>query len=440
MSISPIKAIKMLFGAQLDFRVRLYNILAAAGTLISLITGVSGLFVGLGFFNFLFCMITMALSAALLWYSFTSGKYQLCYIISIICIFLILFPAIFFSSGGYNSGMPSFFIFAVLFTVFMLEGKKMIFITVFELVVYTSLCIFAYYNPGMIISFNTEADILIDKIISYIIVSAALGITMAFHLRLYKERQTELEAARKQVEEFAVMKNMLFAGMSHEMRTPLTVMSVYAQFAVEQIKESGANEQTLADLAAISDEARRLAELADGTLNVLMTASGSYETGRRENKLVDINEIVSRLVRLMEPVAKRSGKSILISKENVPIIPGDTDALTQLVWNLLQNAITHSQGKTIKLIIEKEGSGVKLTVNDDGAGIDPAVMRHIFEPGAGGKSGGSGLGLSICRYIAKRHGGDINIVSKPGEGVSVTVFLSGAEAQDKNDPPRRDNA
>ncbi|MDR2578319.1 MAG: hypothetical protein LBC70_05855, partial [Chitinispirillales bacterium] len=80
----------------------------------------------------------------------------------------------------------------------------------------------------------------------------------------------ELEIAYRQTEELAKMKSELFTAMSHEMRTPLTVMSAYAQYAVEQIREVGANDQTFADLGVISDEARRLAEMADGTLNVLM--------------------------------------------------------------------------------------------------------------------------------------------------------------------------
>ena len=119
---------------------------------------------------------------------------------------------------------------------------------------------------------------------------------MALHFRLYKQRQKELEAARRQVEEYARMKSELFTGMSHEMRTPLTVMSAYAQFAVEQIRESGANEQTLDDLATISDEAKRLAEMADGTLKILMSGSGGTDESetddQQKNTPVDAGDLV----------------------------------------------------------------------------------------------------------------------------------------------------
>jgi signal transduction histidine kinase len=445
--LTNLKKIKIFFGTQLDFRVQLFNILAAAGTLISFITGVTGLLVGAGFYNFLLNMMTMALSALLLWYSYASGKYQLCYTISIICIFFGLFSSIFFSAGGYHSSMPLFFIFAVVFTVFMLEGKKMIIITVLEVAFYSSLCVFAYYNPGTVDFLDNEAKFLIDIIIGIIVVSAALGVTMALHLRLYNLRQKELETARRQVEEYANMKSELFAGMSHEMRTPLTVMSAYAQFAVEQIKESsaagspGVNEQTLADLATISDEAKRLAEMADGTLKILMTVPGTRDAGGQNKTPVNMGILSSRLVNLLKPVALRKGKELSIElKDNIPEIPGDADALTQLVWNILQNAITHSNGKKIALNAEADSGGVKITVYDDGTGIDPDLLPRVFERGVSGRNGGSGLGLSICKDIAKRHGGEISIKSKsvnlngqPADagniaadaGVSVTVLLRG---------------
>ncbi len=77
-------------------------------------------------------LATALLSAALLWYSSKSGKYQFCYTVTVVFIFLGMFSALFFISGGYHAGMTSFFVFAVLFTVFMLEGKRMLIISGFE--------------------------------------------------------------------------------------------------------------------------------------------------------------------------------------------------------------------------------------------------------------------------------------------------------------------
>jgi len=460
-----------LFGAQLEFRVRMFNIMAAAGTLISLAAGVTGVFIGAGLANFLLNMVTMVLSAALLLYSYVSGKYQLCYTISVICIFLILFPAIFFSGGGYHSGMPLYFVFAVLFTVFMLDGKKMIIITAVEAAVYISLCIFAHYHPQTINFLDSDADIMSDVIISFIIVSAALGVTMGLHLRIYIQRLKELETARIQIEEYDKMKSELFAGMSHEMRTPLTVMSTYAQYAVEQIRQAssagapGVTEQTAADLVTISDEAKRLAQMADGTLKILMSVvspRGAHETDKdeiRKSLPVNMADLCTRLARLMEPVASRKGKKLIVlTADSIQEIQGYADALTQLVWNILHNAIIHSDAKTIKLSVETINSdiqtdvkklpapklqarinspGVKITISDDGTGIDPQIMPRIFDRGVSGNQGGSGIGLSICKEIAILHGGDISVqngksaennalaATQADTGTCVTVILRG---------------
>jgi signal transduction histidine kinase len=426
--ITLLKTSKKLFGEQPDFQARLFNIMAAAGILISLFNGVIGIFTGTDLANILLSLLTMLLAAVLLCYSLVSGKRQRCYMLTVVFVFFGLFPALFLTSGGYHSGMPSFFIFAVLFTVFMFDGKKTVVITVLELAFYSALCVFAYHNPDKIRFFNTEADFLSDILWGFLAVSVALGVTMSLHFRLYKQRQKELEAARKQVEKYAEMKSELFAGMSHEMRTPLTVMSAYAQFAVEQIRESGVNEQTLADLATISDEAKRLAVMADGTLKILM---GTFETDNTriyEKSPVNVGDVCLRLVSLLKPVASRKG--VILSAavtDNAPAASGDVDALTQLVWNILHNAINHSGATAIELVVGADGGNVKLTVNDDGKGVDPGILPRIFERGISGKKDGSGIGLSICRDIAKQHGGDITVRSEPGAGTAVTVILCGTD-------------
>jgi len=422
-----LKNIKKFFGPQLDFRAKLFNIMMFAVILISFIAFIMGIIIGVGLFNLLLCLLALVIPAILLWYSYTSRKYQLCYMITAICIFFGLYPALFFHAGGYYSGMPSFFIFAVLFTIFMLEGRKMLVMVALELAAYIFICVYAYHYPDTIKKFDTEAAALSDIIMGFTVVSVTLGTSMALHLRMYKRRQRELETARKKAEEYAKMKSELFAVMSHEMRTPLTVMSAYAQFAVEQITESGANEQTLADLATISEEAKRLAEMADGTLKIFMPISEMDDTGRLQKKLqVNMFDLSLRLVRLFEPVALRKGMKLsAFIKDKIPMILGDADALAQLLWNLLQNVIIHSEARTITFSVEAEGNSVKITISDDGIGIDPSILPHIFKRGVSGKKGGSGIGLSVCRDIVKQHCGEISIQSEPSAGTTVTVLLRG---------------
>ena len=129
-----------LFSPTLDFRVRLFNILALGGTVISLIMA----FLSLGtssWGNVLINFALVAISGRLFLYSYYSGKYQRCYLITIVVIFLIVFPVMFFTSGGYRGGMPAFFVFAIIFTVLMLEKRRALIVSLLEILLYMGLCL-----------------------------------------------------------------------------------------------------------------------------------------------------------------------------------------------------------------------------------------------------------------------------------------------------------
>ena len=423
MKISKIR--NMLFGKELEQRVRLFNILALIGLVASLSSVVFGLVASVGVGDLLINSTLVILSASILYYAAVSKNYQRCYMITIIVIFFIMFPLAFINVGSYASGMPMYFVFAVLFTVFMLTGKKRFVFVGLELLLYTLLFLYAYFYPENVHGMSEESTIVADNIVAFLVVSIGLCVAMTAHMRQFDKQNKELEAARKQAEEHAKMKGELFAEMSHEMRTPLTIMSAYAQFAVEQIRQNGANEQTLTDLSTISEEAKRLAEMADGTLKLLLSSSDTAQTDEWEAMSVDVGDLANRLLRLLKPLAERSGKQLtaLIEKK-IPEIPGDAGELTQLLWNITQNAITHADANIV-MAVRADDALIHVTMADDGEGIAPDILPLVFERGISGGEGKSGIGLAICRDIAIRHGGDVSIHSEPGVGTRVSVTLKG---------------
>ncbi len=109
---------------QLGLRVRLFNILAMAGILVSSGVGTLALITDAGAEAAPICYLSTLLAIGLLYYSYRSGRYQLCYMITVIAVFLVVFPIVFITGGGFRGSMPMYFIFAVIFTAFMLDGKK----------------------------------------------------------------------------------------------------------------------------------------------------------------------------------------------------------------------------------------------------------------------------------------------------------------------------
>jgi len=107
----------------------------------------------------------------------------------------------------------------------------------------------------------------------------------------------------------------------------------------------------------------------------------------------------------------------------LPLVWGESDALTRLLWNLMDNALTHSERGDIEVRVDTKNDIVRIVMKDEGVGIPPELLPKVFERGVSGKKDGTGLGLAFCREIAGRHGGDIFIKSEYGTGTTVTVIL-----------------
>ena len=133
-----------LFAKSMEFRVKIFNLLAITGFIVSLVIFAVSLLIGASAINSAMLLSSALLSAGLLVYSAKTGNYRPCYIITITFVFMLLFPIMFFSAGGYNSGMPCFFVFAVVFTLFMLEGKAGIIFAAAEIIIYVLCCAAAY--------------------------------------------------------------------------------------------------------------------------------------------------------------------------------------------------------------------------------------------------------------------------------------------------------
>lgn len=231
--------ISIYFGPALDFRVRLFNMLAMGGTVISLAMALLGITAGAGLGNIVVNFISAALSYALLCYSQRTGRYQLCYLITIAAIFLCLFPVMFFTAGGYHSGMPSFFVFAVAFTILMLEGKKAIAMSIVEILLYLAICLIAFRHPELVNAWDTEQDLLADVMVGFVSVSAVLGTMLYLHFRLYNEQQKKLDEQNDLLQRASRAKTEFLSNTSHEMRTPLTVISVNVQTVTEILEDMG---------------------------------------------------------------------------------------------------------------------------------------------------------------------------------------------------------
>lgn len=405
---------------QLDLREQIFHQLLLIGMALGVVIGIFSIITHADVIG---VIVNFALSVgafAMLEFSRRTGQNKLLYLISVIVVFLIAFPVLFFTSGGYYSGTPSFFVFAVVFTVFMLEGMTRNIVAALEIVLYLGICLYAYHYPETVFFFETERDMVADIMIGFTISSAALGITVFRYTRIYDRKQKQLAEANAALDRANKLKAELFANVSHEMKTPLTVISVHIQRAEKlfEMARDGDEVKIQESFALAQDEIMRMSRLVNGTLKL-----ASIQEAGGEKSWLDLNSILWTTTEAYRTLLEKHGNTLEVNIPNtLPSIYGSADAMVQIISNLLSNANTHTQNDLVRVNAVADAERLTITVEDNGEGIPPEMLSQIFTRGVSG-SGGNGLGLFICRELVQDHGGSLTVESEAGHGAKATIFL-----------------
>ena len=209
----------------------------------------------------------------------------------------------------------------------------------------------------------------------------------------------------------------LVATVAHELRSPLTGVKGFVQALLNRWDKL-TDEQRKLMLTTVSADADRLARLIAELLDVARIDTGRLQLYPRPSSA----EVLTR--RVVDSVAAGTTRDIdLAAEPDLPDVFADPDKFTQVVTNLIENAIRHGAGMVRVTINEvDEAPFVRLTVDDEGDGIAPEIRRRAFTKfWTTGESGGSGLGMYIVGGLTKAHGGTVTIDQAPGGGARVMV-------------------
>ncbi|MDR0623564.1 MAG: response regulator, partial [Treponema sp.] len=422
----PRKIRAALFDGELDFKVRIFNWLACAGMIISLAVGLWGFLLGADRVNFLASMGSFVVAAVLLLYSNRSGHYERCYLITIVAVFMVLFPVMFFSAGGYRSGMSAWFVFAVAFTVFMLDGKKLLVLCLMELVIYGGICIAAYLRPGIVHNFPTEREEVADIILGFTSASAVLGFILYRHFKIYRDEQRRLREAEEQALRQRDIKSAFLANMSHEIRNPINVMLGMNEMVLWETEDE--------TIAAYSRKIRDAGKSLMGLINNVLDAA-RIEAGKEE-----LNEGVYRTADLVrelfvmgsEPASRKGIAFTVEAEKTLPSkLYGDFTRIKQIGVNFLSNALKYTEQGEIILSFtgsrREAGFVLRMAVQDTGAGIKkehiPLLFNAFTRLEQESNIEGSGLGLSIAKAAAELMGGALAVESEWGKGSVFSAEL-----------------
>jgi two-component system phosphate regulon sensor histidine kinase PhoR len=222
------------------------------------------------------------------------------------------------------------------------------------------------------------------------------------------------------------LKSEFISNVSHELKTPLSIISMFGEMLAEGRTKSPEQAHEYAEI--IWRESVRLGRLID---NVLDFAKIERGMGVYEFADTDLGEVIDRAIELSARRVAAAEMSLEADiAEALPVVRLDASAFTLAVLNLIDNAIKYAaDGKRIALSVHATADRIELAVRDWGPGIDPEEHDRIFDRFYRARAirlkpiRGSGIGLALVQHIARAHGGEASVTSAPGQGSTFRIWL-----------------
>ncbi len=251
----------------------------------------------------------------------------------------------------------------------------------------------------------------------------------------------ELEGANLRLQEMDQLKTNFLQSVSHELRTPLTSVLGFAKLIHKDFSKYfasfGEGDPVLGErgsrvkrnLEIIISEGERLTRLINEVLDLAKIESGRMTWN---DDIIDMSRLLSSVAVTFRSRSAESGVSLALDiPAALPHVVGDSDRLTQVMVNLLDNAFKFTSEGEVRLNAWLENGRLMVEVKDTGIGIPPEDLDMIFDKfhqtsrrdTLKDKPPGTGLGLAICRQIVLRHGGSISAASSLSEGTAITFSL-----------------
>jgi len=207
-------------------------------------------------------------------------------------------------------------------------------------------------------------------------------------------------------------------NISHELKTPLTVIKGYAETIEDETGDSNIKNYAI----IIKNQIDRLIKILENILNL-----SSLESKKIELEEFDLLKVVKKVYDLYKEKVEKKGLSFVLNFSDVPLIKGDEFKIEQVIINLIDNAVKFTDKGKIEINLYKEKNYVIFEVSDTGYGISKEDLPKIFDEFfIGSKSkpkAGTGLGLSIVKKIVDLHNGKIEVKSELNKGTKFKVYL-----------------
>ena len=247
-----------------------------------------------------------------------------------------------------------------------------------------------------------------------------------------KKKEAELalqleHAEAEKLRELDQLKSQFFANISHEFRTPLTLIQGPLQSAERELDKTGSGDVPVSGkyIRTMHNSARRLLNLVNQLLDLAKLESGKMKLAATK---LDLAQFVKVLAGSFESMAESNQIEYRINIPDSPLVAWfDRDQMEKALVNLISNAFKFTpNGGIIQVTLERMGQTVRIGVKDSGIGIGEEELPHIFKrfhSNSNTKYGGTGIGLALCKELVELHGGSIEVKSEKDMGSHFIINL-----------------
>ncbi|MCM1039747.1 MAG: DegV family EDD domain-containing protein [Roseburia sp.] len=342
---------------------------------------------------------------------------------------LILFPLIFFMSGGMDSGTPVWLVLGLVYIFVLFKGKEFFIALIISMLSFLATYSIAYHYPDILPEAASRFYSYGDSYVTTIVVSCFIGFLLKVQFFTYDNERKLAEEQRKEIEQIARSKDTFFANMSHEIRTPINTII-------------GLNEMTLRE--DISDEiAENAINIQNASKMLLTTINDILDLSKLESGKMEIvpaqyevSAMFSDLVNLIWIRAHQKELEFKVDIDHdIPsMLYGDEVRIKQIVTNMLTNAVKYTEAGSVTLSAKGERVGadeiiLTISVADTGMGIRKESLDDLFQSfkrvdeTENRNIEGTGLGLTISKQLAEMMGGSIFVDSVYHKGSTFSVEI-----------------